>query len=72
MQRARLPQATPVPTGGAGDHRLRRTQAQLMEAELRIKLAEARAKEVAARRAEDERVHAERMRFLEYSKARRA
>ena len=51
------------------DNHVSGVQRQLVEAEARIKRAEAKLKEIAARRAEDERVHAQRMRRLQYQKA---
>lgn len=72
MQRARSSHTTRLPSSGHFDRQLHRTQLQLLEVELRIKRAEAQIKESAARRAEDERWHQERMRYLECSTARRS
>jgi hypothetical protein len=53
-------------------NRRRRAEIELLQTEARIKSAEAQLKVTAARRAEDERLHEERMRDLEYGRARRA
>lgn len=64
MQRPRSPHTVRTSSSHL-DRRLQRTQLELLEVELRIKRAEAQAKETAARRAEDDRWHQQRLRYLE-------
>ena len=56
----------------AQDNRRRRAEIEMIQAEARIKCAEAQLRETAARRAEDERRHEQRLRDLAYDRARLA